>query len=57
MKNIYENDLLVMINDQFIMSEQQVMADWLQVQDKLWEMDKRDKKFIEVDDVFEIDFI
>lgn len=49
MKNIYENDL-------FIMMEQEVMADWLEVQDKLWEMDYRDGKLKEVDDGFEIDF-
>lgn len=42
MKNIYEN--------------QEIMADWLEVQDKLFEMDYRDGKLKEVDDGFEIDF-
>lgn len=42
MKNIYEN--------------QEIMADWLEVQDKLFEMDYRDGKLKEVDDDFELDF-
>lgn len=42
MKNIYEN--------------QEIMADCLEVQDKLFEMDYRDGKLKEVDDGFEIDF-
>lgn len=43
-------------DDFIIMQNQEVMADWFEVQDKLWEMEIRDNKFVEMDDVFEIDF-
>lgn len=43
-------------NDLFIMTDQEIMTDWLIVQDKLFEMDYRDKKFIEIDDGFDLDF-
>lgn len=32
------------------------MADWLEVQDKLFEMEKRDNKLKEIDDGFDLDF-
>lgn len=43
-------------NDLFIMQNQEVLADWWEVHDKLWEMDYRDGKLKEIDNDFELDF-
>lgn len=51
-----ENKRLIRVNDYVIMKNLEPLAEEYELQDKLWEMEYIDKKLIEVDDGFPIDF-